>query len=166
MRTIGDIVGEMLTVHKQGRRVNLVKLKQTCAKRNGMMGIPKLTQIIQVSAETRAARRVLLTRCMVATRACQSSIRRSWCRCSRQSLCGQPRASQWWQASSAVSLCARSALSVLTWRMVPAVMSKPHRCPHIAMTGGVCVYCPGGPDSDFEYSTQSYTGESTTETTL
>lgn len=37
-------------------------------------------------------------------------------------------------------------------------MSKPHRCPHIAMTGNVCVYCPGGPDSDFEYSTQSYTG--------
>ena len=41
---------------------------------------------------------------------------------------------------------------------VVAVMSKPHRCPHIATTGGVCVYCPGGPDSDFEYSTQSYTG--------
>jgi elongator complex protein 3 len=41
---------------------------------------------------------------------------------------------------------------------VVAVMSKPHRCPHIAMTGGVCVYCPGGPDSDFEYSTQAYTG--------
>lgn len=41
---------------------------------------------------------------------------------------------------------------------VVAVMSKPHRCPHIAMAGGVCVYCPGGPDSDFEYSTQAYTG--------
>ena len=26
------------------------------------------------------------------------------------------------------------------------------------MTGNICVYCPGGPDSDFEYSTQSYTG--------
>lgn len=37
-------------------------------------------------------------------------------------------------------------------------MCKPHRCPHIALTGNVCVYCPGGPDSDFEYSTQSYTG--------
>ncbi|KAH9495077.1 Elongator subunit [Bulinus truncatus] len=24
--------------------------------------------------------------------------------------------------------------------------------------GNICVYCPGGPDSDFEYSTQSYTG--------
>ncbi|XP_049849701.1 elongator complex protein 3-like [Schistocerca gregaria] len=41
---------------------------------------------------------------------------------------------------------------------VIAVMSKPHRCPHIAVTGNVCVYCPGGPDSDFEYSSQSYTG--------
>lgn len=41
---------------------------------------------------------------------------------------------------------------------VVAVMCKPHRCPHITMTGNICVYCPGGPDSDFEYSTQSYTG--------
>jgi len=41
---------------------------------------------------------------------------------------------------------------------VVAIMSKPHRCPHIAVTGGICVYCPGGPDSDFDYSTQSYTG--------
>ncbi|CAB4064205.1 ELP3 [Lepeophtheirus salmonis] len=41
---------------------------------------------------------------------------------------------------------------------VVALMCKPHRCPHISMTGNICVYCPGGPDSDFEYSTQSYTG--------
>lgn len=41
---------------------------------------------------------------------------------------------------------------------VVAVMCKPHRCPHIALTGNICVYCPGGPDSEFEYSTQSYTG--------
>jgi elongator complex protein 3 len=42
---------------------------------------------------------------------------------------------------------------------VVAVMSKPHRCPHLAYTNNnVCVYCPGGPDSDFEYSTQAYTG--------
>lgn len=37
-------------------------------------------------------------------------------------------------------------------------MSMPHRCPHINYTGNICIYCPGGPDSDFEYSTQSYTG--------
>jgi len=41
---------------------------------------------------------------------------------------------------------------------VVAVMCKPHRCPHLAFTGAVCAYCPGGPDSDFEYSTQAYTG--------
>lgn len=41
---------------------------------------------------------------------------------------------------------------------VVAVMSIPHRCPHIALTGNICVYCPGGPDSTFEYSSQSYTG--------
>ncbi|NWZ26659.1 ELP3 protein, partial [Asarcornis scutulata] len=41
---------------------------------------------------------------------------------------------------------------------VVAVMCKPHRCPHVNFTGNICVYCPGGPDSDFEYSTQSYTG--------
>lgn len=41
---------------------------------------------------------------------------------------------------------------------IVAVMAKPHRCPHIATTGNICIYCPGGPDSDFEYSTQSYTG--------
>ncbi|KAG7244246.1 hypothetical protein INR49_004384 [Caranx melampygus] len=43
---------------------------------------------------------------------------------------------------------------------VVAVMCKPHRCPHISFTGNICVYCPGGPDSDFEYSTQSYTATS------
>ncbi|OUC46799.1 hypothetical protein D917_07441, partial [Trichinella nativa] len=37
---------------------------------------------------------------------------------------------------------------------IVAVMCKPHRCPHIYVTGNVCSYCPGGPDSDFEYSTQ------------
>lgn len=26
---------------------------------------------------------------------------------------------------------------------VVAVMCKPHRCPHIATTGNICVYCPG-----------------------
>ena len=43
----------------------------------------------------------------------------------------------------------RSASGVV----IVAVMCKPHRCPHIATTGNICIYCPGGPDSDFEYST-------------
>jgi elongator complex protein 3 len=34
-----------------------------------------------------------------------------------------------------------------------AVMTSPHNCPH-----GQCLYCPGGPDSEFD-SAQSYTGQ-------
>ena len=33
-----------------------------------------------------------------------------------------------------------------------AIMTSPHNCPH-----GKCLYCPGGPDSEFS-SSQSYTG--------
>ena len=41
---------------------------------------------------------------------------------------------------------------------VIAFMCKPHRCPHVEKNGFPCSYCPGGPDSDFDYSSQSYTG--------
>ena len=41
---------------------------------------------------------------------------------------------------------------------VIAFMCKPHRCPHVEANGYPCSYCPGGPDSDFDYSSQSYTG--------
>jgi len=34
-----------------------------------------------------------------------------------------------------------------------ALMTKPHKCPH-----GTCIYCPGGPDSAFGNTPQSYTG--------
>ncbi|KAI6713942.1 hypothetical protein JHW43_003492 [Diplocarpon mali] len=41
--------------------------------------------------------------------------------------------------------------------ILPKLIAKPIRSAS-AYTGNICVYCPGGPDSDFEYSTQSYTG--------
>jgi hypothetical protein len=42
---------------------------------------------------------------------------------------------------------------------IVAVMSKPHVCPHVHHTGNVCVYCPGGPDSDFEYRCRGAKGK-------
>ena len=36
---------------------------------------------------------------------------------------------------------------------VVALFAKPHSCPH-----GKCMYCPGGPDSPFGDTPQSYTG--------
>ena len=35
-----------------------------------------------------------------------------------------------------------------------ALMCKPHKCPH-----GTCIYCPGGPGSEFGDVPQSYTGK-------
>ncbi|KAJ1482707.1 RNA polymerase II Elongator subunit [Baffinella frigidus] len=116
VRTISDIVAELLALVKAGkyRDINLSKIRQECSKRNGMQGIPRLTQIIAGVPEQYKKQIVPLLR--------------------------------------AKPVRTASGIAVV------AVMSKPHRCPHIAVTGGVCVYCPGGPDSDFEYSTQSYTG--------
>lgn len=37
---------------------------------------------------------------------------------------------------------------------VVALFAKPHKCPH-----GKCIYCPGGIDSDFGDTPQSYTGK-------
>ncbi|TBT99637.1 elongator complex protein 3 [Hamiltosporidium magnivora] len=60
--------------------------------------------------------------------------------------------------SQLISLLKAKPIRTASGVAVVAVMCKPHRCPHIALTGNVCIYCPGGPDSEFEYSTQSYTG--------
>jgi elongator complex protein 3 len=35
-----------------------------------------------------------------------------------------------------------------------AIMTSPHMCPH-----GKCLYCPGGPASEFDDSAQAYTGD-------
>ena len=114
VKTVSDIVTELIQAQKQGRKINVVKIKQVCAKRNGMQGLPKLTQIIAAVPEQ--------------------------------------------HKKALVPILQAKPVRTASGIAVVAVMSKPHRCPHIAMTGGVCIYCPGGPDSDFEYSTQSYTG--------
>ncbi len=112
--TISDIVSELMMAYRQGRAVNMLRLKQDAAAKNRLQGVPKLTQIIAGVPEQYKKQLLPLLK--------------------------------------AKPVRTASGIAVV------AVMSKPHRCPHIAMTGGVCVYCPGGPDSDFEYSTQSYTG--------
>lgn len=34
---------------------------------------------------------------------------------------------------------------------VVAVMTRPWRCPHLTYAKGVCIYCPGGPDSGMSF---------------
>lgn len=112
--TVGEIIQELLKAHRDGRDINLNKVKGSVSSKHGLESQPKLVDII--SAVPMEYKKILLPK-----------------------LKAKP---------------VRTASGIA----VVAVMCKPHRCPHINMTGNVCVYCPGGPDSDFEYSTQSYTG--------
>ena len=63
--------------------------------------------------------------------------------------------SRWWQSCASLTGDVRCNSNLL-YCYSPGILFC--RCPHINFTGNICVYCPGGPDSDFEYSTQSYTG--------
>ncbi|XP_066943087.1 elongator complex protein 3 isoform X1 [Macrobrachium rosenbergii] len=114
MLTVGEIVQELIKAQKDGRDINLNKLKTRISSKYGLQSSPRLVDII--AAVPQQHKKVLLPK-----------------------LKAKP---------------VRTASGIA----VVAVMCKPHRCPHISMTGNICVYCPGGPDSDFEYSTQSYTG--------
>lgn len=111
---ISEIIQELLVAHRQGKDVNLNKIKSRLSSKYGLGTSPRLVDII--AAVPADAKKILLPKL------------------------------------KAKPIRTASGIAVV------AVMCKPHRCPHINFTGNICVYCPGGPDSDFEYSTQSYTG--------
>ncbi|XP_072263323.1 elongator complex protein 3 [Pyxicephalus adspersus] len=114
MKTISDIIKQLVEAHEQGKDVNLNKLKTKTSAKYGLSAQPRLVDII--AAVPPQHRKILVPKL------------------------------------KAKPIRTASGIAVV------AVMCKPHRCPHINFTGNICVYCPGGPDSDFEYSTQSYTG--------
>ncbi|KAF4531942.1 hypothetical protein B566_EDAN006634 [Ephemera danica] len=111
---VAEIVSELAQAQREGRDVQLNRLKTRIAAKHGLQNSPRLTDII--AAVPPELKKLLLPK-----------------------LKAKP---------------VRTASGIA----VVAVMCKPHRCPHVSLTGNICVYCPGGPDSDFEYSTQSYTG--------
>lgn len=111
---VSEIIQELLVAHRQGKDVNLNKMKTRISSKYGLGTSPRLVDII--AAVPTDAKKILLPKL------------------------------------KAKPIRTASGIAVV------AVMCKPHRCPHINFTGNICVYCPGGPDSDFEYSTQSYTG--------
>ncbi|XP_049627067.1 elongator complex protein 3 [Suncus etruscus] len=114
MRTIGDVIQQLIEAQEQGKDIDLNKVKTRTAAKYGLSAQPRLVDII--AAVPPQYRKVLVPKL------------------------------------KAKPIRTASGIAVV------AVMCKPHRCPHISFTGNICVYCPGGPDSDFEYSTQSYTG--------
>lgn len=114
IKTIAEIVNQLISSYEKGENVNLTKLKTSISRKYKLAKMPKLVDIIASLPENYKEK---LTPYL-----------------------------------KAKPIRTASGIAVV------AVMCKPHRCPHIALTGNICIYCPGGPDSDFEYSTQSYTG--------
>ena len=114
IKTIAEIVNQLISSYEKGESVNLSRMKQDISRRYKLAKMPKLVDIIACLPENYKDK---LTPYL-----------------------------------KAKPIRTASGIAVV------AVMCKPHRCPHIALTGNICIYCPGGPDSDFEYSTQSYTG--------
>ena len=155
MRAISETIGELIKwasspAASKGGELDVRKIKNAAAAKVGLNRAPKLVDILAALPEA-------------------------------------------WRKKLAPLLTAKPIRSASGISVV-AVMCKPHRCPHIAMTGNICVsvvtrthaplahrgrdgrsasnteasllalcfdacsYCPGGPDSDFEYSTQAYTG--------
>lgn len=114
IKTIAEIVNQLINSYEKGENVNLSRMKQDISRRYKLAKMPKLVDIIASLPENYKEK---LTPYL-----------------------------------KAKPIRTASGIAVV------AVMCKPHRCPHIALTGNICIYCPGGPDSDFEYSTQSYTG--------
>ena len=130
---IGDIISELVVAHREGKDVNLNKLKTRLSSVHGLETSPRLVDIIAA---------VPLEH--------------------KKSLVPKLKAKPVRTASGVIFFSTftlnNGHIMGFFQIAVVAVMCKPHRCPHISMTGNICVYCPGGPDSDFEYSTQSYTG--------
>jgi elongator complex protein 3 len=137
---------ELIKAHDAGQTVSLNEIRNKMSKKFNYSGVPRLVDII--SAVPDEYKKALLPKLKARPIRTASGVRTSLL----PILSGL--------SMHILSFCCNpsSVLTSIVQIAVVAVMCKPHRCPHIAMTGNICVYCPGGPDSDFEYSTQSYTG--------
>ncbi len=58
------------------------------------------------------------------------------------------------QRNDIISILNIKPIRELSGVTVVALFAKPHSCPH-----GKCIYCPGGPGSEFGDTPQSYTGQ-------
>ena len=71
-----------------------------------------------------------------------------------------------WNLCSPASLMRDGVARAATVQPAPSSIAIPqshslfqsHEFDACFLSFDICRYCPGGPDSDFEYSTQSYTG--------
>lgn len=153
IRVCTDIVRALLDAHTAGRNVNLNTLKTEIAKKHQAAVLPRLVDII--AAVPQEVRDILLPKLRAKPVRTASGVSPSEEESSREAdglLCADCYRGCHVQAASLPShrhdwehlrVSSRVCVLLAVAKMLSSL--------------DVCRYCPGGPDSDFEYSTQSYT---------
>jgi elongator complex protein 3 len=111
-----SIVRDLIAGFQAGKEVSLNELRNKYAKKYKLRGVPRLVDIL-------------------------SAVPVEWQDRLRGALRAKPV-----RTASGVSMIGRNSCSSTGWLnplitqiAVVAVMCKPHRCPHVAMTGNICV---------------------------
>lgn len=152
IRVCTDIVRALLDAHTAGRNVNLNALKTEIAKKHQAAVLPRLVDII--AAVPQEVRDILLPK-----------LRAKPVRTASGVSLGEEESGR--EADGALGADRHRGCHV----QAASLPSHRHDRKHLrvssslrSLRGGggaepysLCSYCPGGPDSDFEYSTQSYT---------
>jgi elongator complex protein 3 len=116
LRVTSGIAAELIKAHDADETISLNELRARMSKKFGFGGVPRLVDII--SAIPDEYKKALLPKLKARPIRTASGV-------SRPTLNSSPRL---------------KVLDELYQIAVVAVMCKPHRCPHIAMTGNICVY--------------------------
>ena len=159
VQACAEIVRHLVVAAQEGRDVNL-NGKQTGTTdgwmdgwMDGWTGLTSLWCCWALLQHSRARSRASCT-CPLSpswwtsSRPSPSSTRRCWYRGSRQSPFEQQVVYVFFCVCVYGVIYSNKYLFFIFQIAAVAVMSKPHRCPHIAMTGNICVYCPGTSHAD------------------
>ena len=123
LRVTSGIAAELIKAHDAGHSVSLNELRAKMSKKYGFGGVPRLVDII--SAIPDDYKKALLPKLKARPIRTASGVRYQ-------------------------SPCFKSFFYLIYSQIaVVAVMCKPHRCPHIAMTGNICVQVNSSPQLSF-----------------
>lgn len=156
VKTCAEIVNELVVASETGKDVNLNGLKNRISRRNKLQNQPKLVDIIAAIPEQHKA--ALLPKLKAKPVRTASGV-------SNGIVDNKKKQRDKFLTESngrlRLLLSCASLIDALTlqWLEISACKCLREILTKITETDGdLNRYCPGGPDSDFEYSTQSYTG--------
>jgi len=149
VKTISEIVSALIKAHQTNKPIDVDRLKSRLAGQNGLSDLPKMVDIIAAIPEQ--YRKALLPALKTKPVRTASGV--------RNISKGKNTTKSMFLKIDSCRRCNVQATPLPTHRndrKYLRVRIKTINCSELIYTQNS--YCPGGPDSDFEYSTQAYTG--------